>query len=141
LRSQEETVARVVAFDFRQIAFVTCGRICFNRQKINLSQVFAGQTVGVNRWQEGGEGIFAGRLPHLHESVVAAQARGAIRRRRDFQSLAPRRREKTTAERRGIELGLGVDQSSLSLRSSRTRFAATVSSVAAPREARKSEAW
>ena len=27
----------------------TCGRICFNRQKINLSQVFAGQTVGVKQ--------------------------------------------------------------------------------------------
>jgi H-NS histone family len=25
----------------------TCGRICFNRQKINLSQVIAGQTVGI----------------------------------------------------------------------------------------------
>jgi putative transposase len=27
----------------------TCGRICFNRQKINLSQVFAGQTVGIKQ--------------------------------------------------------------------------------------------
>ena len=25
------------------------GRICFNRQKINLSQVFAGQTVGIKQ--------------------------------------------------------------------------------------------
>ncbi|MFZ5691420.1 MAG: hypothetical protein ACOY5F_09200 [Pseudomonadota bacterium] len=27
----------------------TCGRICFNRQKINLSQVFAGQNVGIKQ--------------------------------------------------------------------------------------------
>ena len=27
----------------------TCGRICFNNQKINLSQVFAGQTVGIKQ--------------------------------------------------------------------------------------------
>jgi putative transposase len=31
----------------------TCGRICFNRQKINLSQVFAGQTVGVKQTDDG----------------------------------------------------------------------------------------
>ena len=30
----------------------TCGRICFNRQKINLSQVFAGQTVGIKQVDE-----------------------------------------------------------------------------------------
>jgi putative transposase len=27
----------------------TCGRICFNRQKINLSTVFAGQNVGIKQ--------------------------------------------------------------------------------------------
>jgi putative transposase len=26
-----------------------CGGICFNRQKINLSQVFAGQAVGIKQ--------------------------------------------------------------------------------------------
>jgi putative transposase len=30
----------------------TCGRICFNRQKINLSIVFAGQKVGVKQVSE-----------------------------------------------------------------------------------------
>jgi len=30
----------------------TCGRICFNKQKINLSQVFAGQTVGIKQTDE-----------------------------------------------------------------------------------------
>jgi hypothetical protein len=30
----------------------TCGRIRFNRQKINLSQVFAGQTVGIKQTDE-----------------------------------------------------------------------------------------
>jgi putative transposase len=30
----------------------TCGRIYFNRQKINLSQVFAGQTVGIKQTDE-----------------------------------------------------------------------------------------
>jgi hypothetical protein len=27
----------------------TCGRICFNRQNINLSVVFAGQSVGIRQ--------------------------------------------------------------------------------------------
>jgi putative transposase len=27
----------------------TCGRICFDSRKINLSQVFAGQTVGIKQ--------------------------------------------------------------------------------------------
>lgn len=27
----------------------TCGRICYNCKKINLSQVFAGQTVGIKQ--------------------------------------------------------------------------------------------
>jgi len=31
---------------------LTCGRICFYRQKINLSQVFAGQTVGIKQTDE-----------------------------------------------------------------------------------------
>ena len=30
----------------------TCGRICFNRQKINLSTVFAGQKVGIKQISE-----------------------------------------------------------------------------------------
>ena len=30
----------------------TCGRICFERQKINLSQVFAGQNVGIKQVSE-----------------------------------------------------------------------------------------
>jgi putative transposase len=30
----------------------TCGRICFNRQKINLSAVFAGQSVGIKQVSE-----------------------------------------------------------------------------------------
>jgi putative transposase len=30
----------------------TCGRICFNRQKINLSAVFAGQNVGIKQMSE-----------------------------------------------------------------------------------------
>ncbi len=33
----------------RAATVTTCGRICFNRQKINLSQVFAGQTVGIKQ--------------------------------------------------------------------------------------------
>jgi putative transposase len=36
-------------FHDRAVTVTTCGRICFNRQKINLSQVFAGQTVGVKQ--------------------------------------------------------------------------------------------
>lgn len=30
----------------------TCGRICFNRRKINLSTVFAGQSVGIRQVSE-----------------------------------------------------------------------------------------
>lgn len=30
----------------------TCGRICYNRKKINLSQVFAGQTVGIKQVED-----------------------------------------------------------------------------------------
>ena len=30
----------------------TCGRVCFNRQKINLSTVFAGQEVGIKQVSE-----------------------------------------------------------------------------------------
>jgi putative transposase len=30
----------------------SCGRICFNRQKINLSTVFAGQSVGIKQISE-----------------------------------------------------------------------------------------
>jgi len=30
----------------------TCGRICWQRRKINVSQVFAGQTVGVKQVSE-----------------------------------------------------------------------------------------
>jgi putative transposase len=36
-------------FHDKAVTVTTCGRICFNRQKINLSQVFAGQTVGVKQ--------------------------------------------------------------------------------------------
>jgi len=31
------------------VTVTTCGRICFNRQKINLSVVFAGQNVGIKQ--------------------------------------------------------------------------------------------
>ena len=34
------------------VTVTTRGRICFNRQKINLSQVFAGQTVGIEQVDE-----------------------------------------------------------------------------------------
>jgi putative transposase len=34
-------------FHDRTITVTRCGRICFGRQKINLSNVFAGQNVGV----------------------------------------------------------------------------------------------
>jgi len=36
----------------RTVTITTCGRICFNRQKINLSQVFAGQKVGIKQVDE-----------------------------------------------------------------------------------------
>jgi putative transposase len=39
-------------FHDKAVAVTTCGRICFNRQKINLSQVFAGQTVGIKQTED-----------------------------------------------------------------------------------------
>jgi hypothetical protein len=35
------------AFHDREILITACGRICLHRKKINLSTVFAGQTVGI----------------------------------------------------------------------------------------------
>ena len=39
-------------FHDKAVTVTTCGRICFNRHKINLSQVFAGQTVGIKQVDE-----------------------------------------------------------------------------------------
>ncbi len=39
-------------FHDRTVTVTRCGRICFGRQKINLSQVFAGQNVGVKEVSE-----------------------------------------------------------------------------------------
>ncbi len=36
-------------FHDKTVTVTTCGRICFNRQKINLSTVFAGQNVGIKQ--------------------------------------------------------------------------------------------
>jgi hypothetical protein len=39
-------------FHDKVVTVTTCGRICFNRQKINLSTVFAGQKVGIKQVSE-----------------------------------------------------------------------------------------
>jgi putative transposase len=39
-------------FHDKTATVTTCGRICFNRQKINLSTVFAGQSVGIKQVSE-----------------------------------------------------------------------------------------
>lgn len=39
-------------FRDKTVVVTTCGRICFNRQKINLSQVFAGQKIGIKQVDE-----------------------------------------------------------------------------------------
>ena len=39
-------------FHDRTATVTTCGRICFNRRKINLSTVFAGQSVGIKQVSE-----------------------------------------------------------------------------------------
>jgi putative transposase len=39
-------------FHDKTVTVTTCGRICFNRQKINLSAVFAGQNVGIKQVDE-----------------------------------------------------------------------------------------
>src|SRR6516162_2966723 len=39
-------------FHDKSVTVTTCGRICFNRQKVNLSTVFAGQKVGIKQVSE-----------------------------------------------------------------------------------------
>jgi putative transposase len=39
-------------FHDKTVTVTACGRICFNRQKINLSTVFAGQSVGIKQVSE-----------------------------------------------------------------------------------------
>jgi putative transposase len=39
-------------FHDKTVTVTTCGRICFNRRKINLSTVFAGQSVGIKQVSE-----------------------------------------------------------------------------------------
>ncbi len=39
-------------FHDKAVTVTTCGRICFNRQKVNLSTVFAGQTVGISQVED-----------------------------------------------------------------------------------------
>ena len=39
-------------FHDKTVTVTTCGRICFNRRKINLSLVFAGQNVGIKQVSE-----------------------------------------------------------------------------------------
>jgi putative transposase len=39
-------------FHDQTVTVTTCGRICFNRRKINLSTVFAGQSVGIKQVSE-----------------------------------------------------------------------------------------
>lgn len=39
-------------FHDKAVTVTTCGRICFKRRKINLSTVFAGQTVGIKQTDE-----------------------------------------------------------------------------------------
>jgi putative transposase len=39
-------------FHDKTVTVTTCGRICFNRRKINLSVVFAGQAVGIKQVSE-----------------------------------------------------------------------------------------
>jgi putative transposase len=41
-----------IPFHDKAVIVITCGRICFNRQKVNLSQLFAGQTVGIKQIQD-----------------------------------------------------------------------------------------
>lgn len=39
-------------FHDKAVTVTTCGRICFDRKKINLSLVFAGQTVGIKQVED-----------------------------------------------------------------------------------------
>jgi hypothetical protein len=37
----------------REVVVTACGRICMHRKRVNLSQVFAGQRVGIKEVDEG----------------------------------------------------------------------------------------
>ena len=39
-------------FHDKPITVTTCGRICYNRQKVNLSTVFAGQNIGIKEIED-----------------------------------------------------------------------------------------
>jgi putative transposase len=39
-------------FHDKTLTVTTCGRICFNQQKVNLSTVFAGQKVGIKQIED-----------------------------------------------------------------------------------------
>src|SRR2546423_5499322 len=51
---REFGISRKTGYPFhdKTITVTTCGRICFNRQKINVSTVFAGQQVGIKQVSE-----------------------------------------------------------------------------------------
>ena len=52
LRQYRGRQTAIIPFNDKTVTVTTCGRICFNRQKVNLSQLFAGQTVGVKQIQD-----------------------------------------------------------------------------------------
>jgi putative transposase len=49
-------------FHDKTVTVTTCGRICFNRQKINLSVVFTGQSVGIKQVSEPLESPFGPKV-------------------------------------------------------------------------------
>jgi len=60
----------------------TCGRICYQRRKINVSQVFAGQKVGVKQVDERDETFGANRRTLSEEVFQLAGSPTCISRRR-----------------------------------------------------------
>jgi hypothetical protein len=59
-------------FHDRHIVVTACGRICLHRKKINLSTVFAGQTVGI---KEVGDGIWLVSFMHYDLDYVDLEQR------------------------------------------------------------------
>jgi putative transposase len=48
-RPYQGLIEREYPFHDETITVTRCGRICFGRQNVNLSKVFAGQNVGVKQ--------------------------------------------------------------------------------------------
>jgi hypothetical protein len=53
LRADHDSPELTYPFHHRDIVVTACGRVCLHRWKINISTVFAGQTLGIREVDDG----------------------------------------------------------------------------------------